>query len=179
MTGKPRKRAARGLVEHPWRDDPSLSSRPPFEPGNDVAVTHGALSPRRVAPLAAAAVERLRAVAPWAADRPAFLGSVESLAWCEAQLELVRAYLDDVGLLDGDGQPRAVCNLLDRLEGRAARLRDALGLSPMALAKLLGTLATVAVAGHDDDGLAHLKAEGRRIIEARRLAAVPEGDGAA
>ena len=59
---------------------------------------------------------------------------------------LLRRWIDEHGLLGDDGQPQAVA-LLQRLETRASTLREELGLTPQALARLLNSLATVATAG--------------------------------
>jgi hypothetical protein len=95
------------------------------------------------------------------------------LAWTEAQLALLGAYLDEVGLLDEDGQPRPAANRVDRLEARASTLRSELGLTPLALAKLLANPAAFASAGGDDVGLEALRAEGRAIVAAREAALGP------
>ncbi len=178
MTGRPRTRERQAEAgEHvvSWRDDPSLSSRPPFEPGNLAALRHGATSPRMVAPIAAERAARLPQVAPWTA-RDAFAGTREDLAWTEAQIMLLRAYIDDRGTLDGDGLPIPAQALHDKLVSRAQSLRTELGLTSQSLAKLLGTLSSVAVAGGDDAGLAALKAEGAEIIAARQRALVSVDD---
>jgi hypothetical protein len=172
MAGQPRKRKRRGLVAKPWRDNPSLSTRPPFEGGNLAALRHGADSPRMVAPLALEFEQALPVVAPWAAQ-PVFAGARAALAWVEAQLVLVQAYLDQHGLLDGNGQPRPAARRLDRLEARASTLRAELGLSPQALARLLGTLASVTAASGDEGGIAALEAEARLIIAAHEVALGP------
>ena len=91
------------------------------------------------------------------------------LGAAEAQLQLVMSWLDEHGPLDTDGAPRPATSLLSRLEAHARELRNDLGLSPVALAKLLAVLDS-APAGTDDDGLAGLKAEGRRIVAARTAA---------
>lgn len=176
MAGEPRRRERQGQVPKPWKSDPSLSTRPPFAEGNLAALRHGADSPRMVQPIADAIAQRLPEVAPWTA-RPAFDGARASLAWVEAQITLIRSHLDQVGLLDSDGKPRPACDRLDRLEARAGSLRSELGLTPMSLAKLLASLATVAVAGRDEDGLAALKAEGAEIVAAREFSGVADAVG--
>jgi hypothetical protein len=119
--------------------------------------------------------EQLPIEAPWTARQP-FRGARESLAWCEAQLELLRAYGDAQGMLDAKGQTRPAVDLMHRLEGRVSTLRGELGLTPQALAKLLGQLAGVAAAGGDEEALTALKTEGARILAARAVG--PSGDGA-
>jgi len=119
----------------------------------------------KVRPLAEEIARRLLQEAPWTA-RPAFDGALRSLGWVEAQLVFLRRWIDEQGMIGADGQPRDAFMLYERLEAQAARLRADLGLTPLALAKLLGSLAAVAVAQGDDSGLATLEAEGRRIVSA-------------
>jgi phage terminase small subunit len=59
-------------------------------------------------------------------------------------------WLDEHGPLDDEGVPRPATGLLATLERQAQSLRAELGLTPLALAKLLGAL-TSAPAGTDDD----------------------------
>lgn len=84
---------------------------------------------------------------------------------------LVTDWLDDHGILDERGNPRPAANYLERLEVRAANARARLGLDPLSLAKLLGTLTATAVASGDDQALEQLRAEGARIIALREAAA--------
>jgi hypothetical protein len=122
---------------------------------------------RKVRPVAEEIARMLPEVAPWTA-RPAFDGALRSLAWVDAQVVLLRGWIDERGILGADGQPQPAAALLQRLETQASTLRAELGLSPQALAKLLGSLAKVATAGGDNDGLAALRAEGQRIATARQ-----------
>jgi hypothetical protein len=122
---------------------------------------------RRIRPIADEITRMLPEVAPWT-GRPPFDGALRSLSWVEAQVVLLRGWIDEHGVLDDDGQPRAAAQLLQRLENQASTLRAELGLTPQALARLLSSLATVATAGGDDRGLHALKAEGQRIVAARQ-----------
>lgn len=144
----------------------------PFEVGNDAALVHGARSPRRIAPLAGPLLEQLPKVAPWTAS-PAFAGARASWAEAEAQAALLRSYLDEHGLLDDDGEERPAARLLDRVEGRLAKLRDQLGLTPAALGGLLRTAAQVATATGDTGSVEALGREGARIL-ASRLTSPPD-----
>jgi hypothetical protein len=118
---------------------------------------------RKVRPVADEIARELTEAAPWTA-RPAFNGALRSLAWVEAQALLLRRWIDEHGLLGDEGQPQAV-TLLQRLETRASTLREELGLTPQALARLLSSLATVATAGADNGGPAPLQAEGQRMTQ--------------
>ncbi|MDQ3641057.1 MAG: P27 family phage terminase small subunit [Actinomycetota bacterium] len=139
----------------------------PFAPGHTLSTRHGAYSPRSWKPLAEAITAELPEIAPWCC-RPVYGPAVAAWARTEAQLQLVMAWLDDHGPLDKDGEPRPATALLARLESQAQSLRSELGLSPLALAKLLGAFTTATAAGGDDAGaLDALKAEGRRVVESR------------
>jgi hypothetical protein len=149
---------------------PAGERAPAFEPGNDAAEKHGARSARRVEPLATELVSELLAVAPWCAQG-AFAGTVAAWSWAEAQAALLRAYIDEHGMLDDEGKPLPALALLDRVETRAGRLRDALGLTPRAWAALVASLGA---ADHNAAarGLESLRAVGRELA---RTAALPEG----
>ena len=127
---------------------------------------------RKVRPVAEEIARELTEAAPWTA-RPAFNGALRSLAWVEAQAVLLRRWIDEHGILGDDGQPQAAVRLLQRLETRASTLREELGLTPQALARLLSSLATVATAGADNGGLALLQADGQRIDAARHATLGP------
>ena len=127
---------------------------------------------RKVRPVAEEIARELTEAAPWTA-RPAFNGALRSLAWVEAQAVLLRPWIDEHGILGDDGQPQAAVKMLQRLETRASTLREELGLTPQALARLLSSLATVATAGADNGGLALLQAEGLHIDAARHATLGP------
>jgi hypothetical protein len=158
-----RERLGDQFVEGPYR-------WPPFEPGNMANLRHGATSPRKVAPIAAEIQAHILKEAPWC-DQPAFAGALRSLAWTEAQIVLVTEFLDEHGVLRDPGvdelepQPREATRLLRDLENRALKLRNALGLTPIAMSKMLLTLR--GVVDDADDGLAALKAQGRAMLLAR------------
>jgi hypothetical protein len=153
-------------------------SWPPFEPGNTAALKHGAHSARKVAPLADALRESLAASAPWT-TAPAFAAAVESWSWAEAQCHLLRAWIDEHGILTAEGEPRPAATELRLLEGRAQKLRAELGLGPMALGKLLRTLGEIDVAGAAG-GLEAMRAAGREVLaqaEQRALTTATEAAG--
>jgi len=152
MTGQP----ARGITR----------THPPFEPGNVTALKHGAHSPRQLRPIAEAIAAQHRAEARWTAT-PAFATAVESFAWAQAQAVVLRAYLDEHGMLDDAGQPRPAAALLGKVEGRLLRLRGALGLDPQSLGSLLTKAASVAATTGDDGALEALRAEGRALLATR------------
>lgn len=139
----------------------------PFEPGNTVSLRHGAYSPRSISPVAGGLVAELVGQAPWLA-RPAFAAEVQAWAWAEAEVVLLRRHMDEVGLLDAEGEPLGFTEELHRAETRAAKRRADLGLSPRAWAQMLRAFST---SGGDADLLEELKAEGRRIVEATEASA--------
>lgn len=149
-------------------------SWPPFEPGNEAALTHGAYSANRVEPIATALRAQLLEVAAWCAA-PAFAATVAAWSQAEARARLLQLYLDEVGLLDAEGEPRSALAALDKAERAASRLREQLGLTPAAWAALRR-------AWSDDDdavvpgGLAALKQTGRAIREAQARATDADDD---
>ena len=88
---------------------------------------------------------------------------------------LLRQYVDERGVLDEDGQPRPAAGMLERVELRLVGLRDRLGLTPLALGRLLATLSQV----DGDRGEQGLEALRRAGAELRRAAdqRVVEGNG--
>jgi len=88
---------------------------------------------------------------------------------------VLRAYLDEVGAVDEDGQPRPAAGMLAQVEGRLAGLRAQLGLTPLALGKLLATLSQV----DGDKGAEGLEALRRAGAELRAAAdqRMVEGNG--
>ena len=155
-------------------------SRPPFEPNNEAAVTHGVLRAGRAEQIRAR-VEEL--AADVAESHPWTLGfEAERLAFARACIDEadLRAYIDTVGPLDEHGEERSAVRTLERFASRAARCRAALGLSPDSHAKILRNVSEV-VRRHPQRGvgalagpLEALLAEGRAALE--RGAGGPEGD---
>lgn len=124
-------------------------------------------------PIADQLAAGLAQVAPWT-SAASFQGAVASWGWAEAQAHVLRAYLDEHGLVD-DGQPRGAAGMLERVEGRLAGLRAQLGLTPLALGRLLATLSQV----DGDRGEQGLEALRRAGAELRAAAdqRVIEGNG--
>jgi hypothetical protein len=152
-----------------------MYSWPPFESGNTAAMRHGAKSPRTVQPLADQFTAGLLEAAPWTGS-PAFAPTVKAWAYSEAQAELLRAWIDEHGLVDEDGVPRGAVDFHDRVEKRAAKLRAELGLTPQSLGQLLRNAASVAVTTGDTASLDALKAEAQQVLDVR-MAELGAGDG--
>lgn len=133
----------------------------PFEAGNAVSLRHGARSPRVYGTLA----EEL--AAGMVHDRPDLAAYPEALAaWAtaEAQAALLRRHLDDAGLFDGAGKVRGALDHLDRVERRADRMRQRLGLDPRAEADLAHALASAASVAVDLEAIAD---RGRAVLAER------------
>lgn len=140
--------------------------RPPFQPGNESAVVHGARSERYVGPLAARIAEELLedADTPGHLREPLFAASVQAWARAEAVVTLLWRWLDgqdiEAGLTavatttedevasGGKVSRRSVTktlpSVLDQLrryESIASSLRSKLGLDPASAAKVSRDLA--------------------------------------
>lgn len=126
-------------------------------------------------PIADRLAEELGEVAPWA-SAAVFAGSVASWAWAEAQAVVLRAYLDEHGQVDDDGQLRPAAGMLERVEGRLAGLRAQLGLTPLALGKLLATLSQVD-GEKGQEGLEALRRAGAELRRTADLRMVEGGGG--
>lgn len=118
---------------------PGLQPGPPFEPGNTVALKHGAYSPRRVDPLATEILDAVLPTVTW--WQPADMPAVWAWAQTEARIQLIREWLAEQG---GDlhdtpeelGAVRSAAAFVVKLETMAARARADLGLTPSARARL-------------------------------------------
>lgn len=106
-----------------------------FAPGHTLSTRHGAHSPRMVDPIAAELVEEAVATCDYLRE-PHYQAEVLAWARAEARVILVTRFLDERGPLDPEGKPWPATELLVRLERLAAERRHALGLTPMARARL-------------------------------------------
>lgn len=138
--------------------------RPPFEHGNAAAVTHGSRSKKRVEEIAKQIDDDLVNRAPWTLEYPEAL---RAYGRAEAVAKMLLADLAKVGMYDGDGSFRAsVIARWATAENTAARLREALGLTPKSEAEVARDRAAAAslAAGVNLDALA---ARGRAALDAR------------
>lgn len=131
-----------GTPLEPWQ-------RPPFRPGHELSMKHGAYSPRRFEPLAEELVERTVTAAsapssstPWLVE-PSYRPALWAWARCEAQAQLLTEWLlDHGGAIDEDGQVQGAAALLERVERRGITLRSRLGLDPVSRARLSSDVAS-------------------------------------
>ena len=140
-----------------------VAQRPPFEPGNQVAVgktnalEHAAYSPRHVDPLAQEIRDAVLTDPEIAyLKAPRWAPAVWAWAQAEAQHQLLTEYIAKRGEESADGvgdldQPRVMSAYLlqHRARAHADRLRSQLGLTPTSWAKLVknGQVARAAAAG--------------------------------
>jgi hypothetical protein len=138
--------------------------RPPFPPGNQLSVRHGAYSPRRVEPVAA---ELLAAVlgeppAGYLAE-PVYRPALEAWAQAEARVRLLDEWVSgmpiSVAAESRQGQVSPL-ELLRRWEATASSHRARLGLDPLSRARLGRDVAAARV------DVAALMAEMKRRDEA-------------
>jgi hypothetical protein len=136
-------------------------TRPPFEPGNVVALRHGIWSKRTIDPIAQEFVLGLTSERPELADYPEAL-----IAWAraEARCVLIATYIGEHGMTDAEGKERGLLKYVGTFERLANELRGVLGLDPRSEAALARERAE-AVKGEVD--LVRLRARGREL----RLAA--------
>ena len=109
--------------------------RPPFEPGNTAAVTHGAWSAAIVEPLALELLEEVRPTVTWwtPADEP----TVQAWARVEVRIRRITEWLSEHGgEITAEGDVVGAANMLSRLEKNAESLRSKLGLDPLSRSKL-------------------------------------------
>ena len=157
----------------PARGGPARNySWPPFEPGNLAALKSGADSPRMVQPLANELAAQVVDAAPWC-GHAAFAAEVAAWAWEEARVRLLQAWINERGLLAEESA--GALSQLERAQGRAARLRQNLGLNPVAWSKVLASAATAKAAGVEAAGeqVEALAAVGRELTE---RASLPAGE---
>lgn len=110
-------------------------SWPPAEPGNELAVTHGATAVLKLAPRADEIAEWIRAITPAGGepDEP----TVRLLAGILARIEAANAWLSENTIFaDGQGNARPILKQLSTWENTAGRLCEKLGLTPLSRAEL-------------------------------------------
>lgn len=154
----------------PGRGGPARGySWEPFKVGNEVRLRHGARSERRVDPVAAELVEALLQRRPDLADFPE-----ATWAWgrAEARCLLLEDYHARQGFLDEDGNVRGGGRVAT-FEAQAARLRERLGLDPVADVQLQKSRAEAVGLVADLHGI---RERGRAVLERRRAELAASGD---
>ena len=146
--GDPDYRPARG---YRWED---------AKPGNKLAVKHGAWSPTIYGPVAAELVAGVLEARP---QLDTYRTAVAAWADVEARCLVLRAYMDEHGMLDPDGGVRPAADLLVKLERQADKARQRLGLDPKADAELARATAE---AHHAAADLESVRAAGREALRA-------------
>lgn len=116
-----------------WRPPRGYSWRQ-FEPGHTLSIRHGAFSPRTWSPISESLVAGVLGDFPDLARHPELL---RAWADAEARAELLRRHLDEVGMMDPEGNPRTgPLKWLTTFDNAAQRYRDQLGLTPRSEAEL-------------------------------------------
>jgi hypothetical protein len=140
-----------------------------FQPGDEVRLEHGARSKRRVDPVAAELVEALLADRP---DLAAYPEAVWGWARAEARCLLFADWHAQVGYLDEAGNVRGGGHVA-KAETQAARLRERLGLDPVADVQLQRAKAEAVALVADLEGI---RERGRAVLERRRAELAAGGD---
>lgn len=153
--------------------------REPFARGNGLQVTHGAYSPSRVMERAELILERVLSdpEIPSQARSGKFRLTAVAFARAEAMSELLLEHLATLPPEEWTVPPRAgaVKSPLDvwkTVDAHATRLRNDLGVSPVAYARIAASLGTAARGV--EDRLQAMAANGARFVEARQ-AGEPRG----
>ncbi|MEQ4715832.1 hypothetical protein [Nonomuraea sp. B19D2] len=133
--------------------------RPPFQPGHELSMRHGAYSPRRVDPLAVELVEGVLADdAVSFLRQPAYRSALWAWGRAEARVQLLAEHLSDHEAGGCRSCPDCVRwdEQLRKWESAAASQRARLGLDPLSRARLGRDVAAASVdvarlmAGLDD-----------------------------
>lgn len=156
--------------EHkPASGTPARGRRPPFHEGNQVALRHGAFSPRVYQPVARELFEGL------VAHRPDLAGyTFEVVAWAESEARamILREHVESRGMFDAEGEPRdGVLKWLSKFEAEAREGRKRLGLDPRSDAELARQRAE---AGRSQVDLDAVRQRGREVLQ---VGDTDDGDG--
>jgi hypothetical protein len=151
------------------------------EPGNFIALKHGARSRRVYEPIARDLATGLLEERP---DLEDFPDALTQWAEAEARAELLRAWVAERGMFDAENTPRSgVLTWLRVFENQALEARKTLGLDPRSHADLIRSRADAIKGELDLDGLAargreaRLAAEQRHALEAAAGPAEPASVG--
>lgn len=136
-----------GTVED-WTPD-FEGQRPPFQPGNQLAVTHGAYSATRRDPIARRYLEEVYSdPATSYLSSPAYHATLWLWATLMAQCELITEAMAGMSFEEASESDRgktSPMDLLTRFSGRALALAKEMGFTPRSRASLGKTVASTKV----------------------------------
>lgn len=163
MPGTPRKRERRGQDPHPWRGDPARQprSRPPFEPGNQVARKHGVWA-ADVRPEARDVVSGL--YDPADVERYPAMAQLGAEIWVRWRRAL--ADIAERGEVLADGSPHPLLRFVGQWERQLLDLSTRFGLDPRSDAALVRERAEASRSAADLDAITR---RGREVLEAREV----------
>lgn len=123
----------------PWTPE-FEGQRPPFQPGNELAVTHGAYSSKRTDPIARRYIDEL-ATDPGLEylQAPRFHAALWAWASAMAKVELLQQWVDDMPIqqaADSDRGKISALELLRKWMSTAQTAATRLGLDPLSAARL-------------------------------------------
>lgn len=130
-----------GHLEAPegWTPD-FEGQRPPFQPGNTLAVTHGAFSPARTDPIAHQYLDEIRDDPTLAyLAQPRFQAGLWLWASAMAKVQLLSAWVDGQNIeqaADSDRGKTSALELLRKWMTTAGTYAARLGLDPLSAARL-------------------------------------------
>jgi hypothetical protein len=136
----------------------------PFEPGNTLALTHGASSPAKIAERAELVHAQLLEYAPYL-DEPRFMPACQRYLDAAARESLLNGHIQAVAAEKGTGAVATrVWEQATAAARLAAKLGSDLGLDPIGHARIRALSSGAAAS---EASLADLAAEGRAIRQAR------------
>lgn len=123
----------------PWTPDFD-GQRPPFQPGNQLSVTHGAYSSRRTDPIARRLLEEI-ASDPTTSylAAPKYHAQLWQWAQAQAKVEAISEYVDELPLdmaMDSDRGKISPLDLLRKWMTTAQGLASTMGFTPASAARL-------------------------------------------
>lgn len=152
--------------------------RPPFAPGNELPLKHGARSPRRVDPIADALVEQVRTTPGLEyLGESRFEFEVRAWAAAEARVALLEAWIDGMGPDKAGTAPKGgtpPLGLLLKYETAAANARSRLGLNPTSWVSIRRNLAGIVNADAQTQHLGALAEAGRHAAAGRQDSATTQ-----
>jgi hypothetical protein len=139
--------------------------RPPFGPGNEINLRHGARSERKIAPRAQAVLDDLMAdpSLPSYLHDASYRGALAGLARAEAVVDMLEEYVAGMTLRQSTTGALPVLEQLRKWMATAQSHRRALGLDPLSRATLTKDLVTARATAQA--AVAQLAEDGRQTRE--------------